>query len=396
MSRTPRPRGTFRRPWRRSRSSPAVRAPSERWLRDLLAGSDAARRFFDPGWYLVRHPDLLAAGVDPVRHYASHGAREGRDPSPLVAATWYASSVDEVATGRTSVLEHLVRTGEREALAPSPFVDLEWYERRYPDATASGGTGFEHLWRCGLEERRAPSPFVDLEWYAVEHPEVGDSGLDALTHFVTVGHGLGWWAHPLWDEQEYLRLNPTVRTALALGRARSGYEHFCGRGAGHVVRGFAVVSHQVGDRRTDHVEGRYLRERPDVAEAVATGRFRHGLEHLFAQGHRELAVGSRSLRIEPGPRASEVHRGAGGDPSADIAVLLAHHDRDGQVDAHVDRAIAALRTAGAAVHLVTSGLAPDALERVLPSVATVIVKAENGSTLDFGSWSLALDVLAGE
>lgn len=389
MPRTP--RTLARRPSR----EPAPRAPSERWLRTLLSTSDAARRFFDPEWYRVRHPDVLAAGVDPVTHYAEHGAREGRDPSPLVSAPWYAELVGEVGSGRTSVLEHLVAVGDRAALAPSPFVDPDWYGRRYPDATEGGRTPLEHLWHVGRAELRSPSPYVDLAWYAQAHPDVERSGIDALTHFVTIGHGYGWWPHPWWDEEEYLLLNPSARAAVALHKARSGFEHFCGRGAAAVVRGLEVVSYPFGGRVIDHVERRHLREHPDVAEEVASGRQRHGLEHLFSVGRRELAAGTRSVRLEPAMRATEVLRG-GAEGSAGLVVLLAHHDRDGLVDEHVVRALTALTTAGAAVHLVSSGLTEEAREQVLASVATVIIKHENTSTLDFGSWALALDVLGDE
>ena len=35
---------------------------------------------FDPRWYLRTYPDVAAAGVDPLRHYAEYGAVEGRMP----------------------------------------------------------------------------------------------------------------------------------------------------------------------------------------------------------------------------------------------------------------------------------------------------------------------------
>ena len=42
--------------------------------------------FFDPEWYLEINPDVEAAGVDPSKHYMSHGRFEGRMPCSLVAA----------------------------------------------------------------------------------------------------------------------------------------------------------------------------------------------------------------------------------------------------------------------------------------------------------------------
>lgn len=41
----------------------------------------------DPEWYLRRYPDVADAGLDPLRHYAEFGAREGREPNGLLAGT---------------------------------------------------------------------------------------------------------------------------------------------------------------------------------------------------------------------------------------------------------------------------------------------------------------------
>ena len=35
---------------------------------------------FDAAFYLSRHPDVAAAGIDPFEHYLLYGFREGRDP----------------------------------------------------------------------------------------------------------------------------------------------------------------------------------------------------------------------------------------------------------------------------------------------------------------------------
>jgi hypothetical protein len=36
-------------------------------------------------WYLERNPDLLAAKVNPLRHFLDFGGLEGRDPHPAPA-----------------------------------------------------------------------------------------------------------------------------------------------------------------------------------------------------------------------------------------------------------------------------------------------------------------------
>ena len=47
-------------------------------------------RLFDEPWYLERYPDVAAAGADPIEHYLTVGAAEGRDPGPLFQTAYYA------------------------------------------------------------------------------------------------------------------------------------------------------------------------------------------------------------------------------------------------------------------------------------------------------------------
>ncbi|RYC13954.1 hypothetical protein [Ciceribacter ferrooxidans] len=41
-----------------------------------------ANEIVDPVWYLERHPDVAAAGMEAAVHYVLHGASEGRAPKP--------------------------------------------------------------------------------------------------------------------------------------------------------------------------------------------------------------------------------------------------------------------------------------------------------------------------
>lgn len=52
---------------------------------EVLAGS----ALFDACWYEMSNPDVLRAGLDPVRHYLESGARENRDPGPGFSSGGY-------------------------------------------------------------------------------------------------------------------------------------------------------------------------------------------------------------------------------------------------------------------------------------------------------------------
>ncbi len=63
--------------------------PSRLWSRVLLRQKVEKLKgaeIVDGEWYLRRYPDVADAGVDPFVHYLVHGAREGREPKPLVAS----------------------------------------------------------------------------------------------------------------------------------------------------------------------------------------------------------------------------------------------------------------------------------------------------------------------
>jgi len=45
---------------------------------------------FDEAWYVARYPDVAVTGTDPIAHYLTIGAREGRDPNPLFQTSYYA------------------------------------------------------------------------------------------------------------------------------------------------------------------------------------------------------------------------------------------------------------------------------------------------------------------
>jgi len=47
---------------------------------------------FDEKYYLHRYPDVARADFDPLKHFCTHGWREGRDPGPLFDNRYYSSS----------------------------------------------------------------------------------------------------------------------------------------------------------------------------------------------------------------------------------------------------------------------------------------------------------------
>jgi len=226
----------------------------------------------DQAWYLAAYPDVAASRMAPLVHYLVAGGREGRAPSGLFEARWYARehAADLAATSVTP-LEHFARTGSGAAgaphplfdvahylaqvagmapgddplthylregwalgLSPHPLFDPEWYGRQAPDATA--GPSLSHYLTTGWRDGLSPHPLFDGRWYLEQNPEVAEAGLEPLTHFLAEGGRMGLSPSPWFDTAHYLeargdRLAPGVNPlvdylqggAWEIAEARAGF-----------------------------------------------------------------------------------------------------------------------------------------------------------------------------
>jgi hypothetical protein len=86
----------------------------ERWRLRRTYRTIVASGLFDAAWYRARYPNVAAAGVDPLAHYLSSGAREGRDPHPDFDSAFYLRSNPDVVAANVNPLVHFVRFGRRE------------------------------------------------------------------------------------------------------------------------------------------------------------------------------------------------------------------------------------------------------------------------------------------
>ncbi len=76
---------------------------------------------FDADYYLMRYPDVSAAGVDPFEHYMVYGWKEGRDPSPTFDTRYYLKHAPDVAKAGINPFLHWISYGIREKRSTLPF-----------------------------------------------------------------------------------------------------------------------------------------------------------------------------------------------------------------------------------------------------------------------------------
>src|SRR5215204_1688900 len=106
----------------------ALRSSSLEPLYDVRAvRTIGASGLFDRAWYLERNPDVARWGIDPVRHYVAHGAREARDPGPIFNASEYLARHPVPEARRNPLLHYLMHQtaatdGVTHTTAPQPHL----------------------------------------------------------------------------------------------------------------------------------------------------------------------------------------------------------------------------------------------------------------------------------
>ena len=130
---------------------------------------------FDAAFYLATNPDVAASGADPFEHYCSHGVREGRLPHSRPIATpqvvgededrlalirtafsesYYLLKNPDVAAAGKDPAEHYFHFGWREGRNPNNAFDTRYYVESNDDVMKAGINPFWHYLVAGQKEGR--------------------------------------------------------------------------------------------------------------------------------------------------------------------------------------------------------------------------------------------------
>ncbi len=216
---------------------------------DIRAASAAIRAIeatslFDAAWYGRQNPDIAAAGMSPIRHYASFGWTEDRAPNPWFDPAWYRSAHDLSPT--EPPLLHYATIGEAKNVRPSPDFDPAWYRRVYnlsakqspladflrrrhtrvvapsaamwpalglvePALTATADDVFLSLGGANAAEAiLRESGVFDENYYALHSGDVLATGGDMLAHYCAFGWTENRQPNFYFDSQWYEATNPDV------------------------------------------------------------------------------------------------------------------------------------------------------------------------------------------
>lgn len=283
----------------------------------------ARAQLFDPAWYLDRYPDVRATGMDPLRHYVSYGAAEGRDPHPLFDCAWYLKfRPNAQEANRNPVIDYL-RYGAAEGVDPHPLFDTRWYMAQAPDLRRRRGNPLVHYLNWGRHYGLSPTPLFDAAYYAHEIEKAIASGSIEgstaseqrqfdLAHYLTVGECRGLRPCQLFDPRFYRRSNPD------LDQGASALIHFRVHGGKELRRPSAEFEIEA-----------YLRQLPAEEMEQCDNPLIHYYERGRERGLR--AVVFFDALADAAAREALVHECANGRPT----ILMIVHAAGGGTEKHV-------------------------------------------------------------
>ena len=163
------------------------------------------RRLFEASYYRESYPDVAASGEDPLWHFVSRGAFEGRNPHPLFDTNFYLSQCPQPPAA--NALSDYLERGEAQGRRPHPLFDPQYYAGRYPDVAQTRINLLVHYVLHGAAEGRRPHLLFQPDYYLAGCPAAGKSK-NPLIHFAESEGAECCNPHPLFDCRSYINAHP--------------------------------------------------------------------------------------------------------------------------------------------------------------------------------------------
>jgi glycosyltransferase involved in cell wall biosynthesis len=245
-------------------------------LVELLTSADPIHQvhpLFASDWYGQHYPDVAAAGQQPLLHFVTWGAAEGRQGHPLWDRAWQQRRYQVPPTVAEPLWWCFVAWGAALGWEANPLFASEWYWQQYPDVAQAGLVPIVHYVLAGQAEDRAPHPLFDVAWYLRQVPQARGQ---ALQHYLEHGAAAGVSPQPLFDPQWYqAQVADGEGQAVALSLAQTALGHYLEFGAAAGLNPHPLV------------DGAWYRQQ--VAEPVVEV-LGHYLEHGAAAGVSPLPL----------------------------------------------------------------------------------------------------------
>lgn len=329
---------------------------------------------FDAEQYVKTNPDVAAAGVDPVLHYATRGVWEGRKPCRYFDTAYYCRNNPDVMSSGMNPLLHYFEFGWKEGRNPSADFDAKRYAASHLSESARAANPLLHYLTIGhakgLEVSPVSDPEMDLiresgvfdsEYYLEKYPDIAELGGDPIAHYLKHGASEGRNPSAMFDTRYYLANNPDVKL---LGV--NPLVHFC-------ASGWKELRNPSRDFDVWWYWSTYL----DPA-----------VEGLNPLGHYQTAGRFQALDTKPARSVSQLagrgYRHPAGQPVRRIC-LFAGHDKGGIVDDYVVAYVRELGRHADVYYFADCDMRPGELDKLNPYVKRAW--AEEHGQYDFGSYA---------
>ncbi len=174
----------------------------------------------DVDFYRAMNGDLDLEGEDLIRHYATVGWRQGRDPAPWFSAAAYLEANADIEATGVEPLFHFLTRGLREGREAVPSARAaDWLYvndgRRPPPrwkfrrAEEPGNAALIEMREEDADYRLAETEF-DRTFYLAGNLDVATSGMEPLEHFLVSGWREGRDPNPNFSVVDYLEANPDI------------------------------------------------------------------------------------------------------------------------------------------------------------------------------------------
>jgi hypothetical protein len=162
---------------------------------------------FSPEWYLAVNPDVRSSNMDPIVHYCSFGASEGRDPSPFFDTKFYLKQVErsetKISSSMTPLL-HYSSIGWKLGLCPNYLFDTNFYVQNLHihsvNPLLEDDDPLSHFLKSNGRVVN-PHPLFDFEWVDYKYRDLDDCKINTWCHYILLGWKERRITHPDFSPQ---------------------------------------------------------------------------------------------------------------------------------------------------------------------------------------------------
>lgn len=160
---------------------------------------------FDGKYYLEQYPDVAERILDPLKHYLSNGAFEGRNPHPLFDSAYYCRQAKKTCKGNFNPLNHFLLVGARKGIDPHPLFSTSFYLKQGLTMDDCSFNALAHYLKRGASDGLDPHPLFDGRFYVnqAESKGLSPERENPLVHYLKVGSKSGLSPGPDFDAKSY-------------------------------------------------------------------------------------------------------------------------------------------------------------------------------------------------